>query len=153
MSLPEQPTATETADARKLGYPPHQVREYTTWARTHSTTTLHRFQTVALHSDNTITCNGVNWPVAGVTARVETEGERSERGQARLSATRLVLLGPFALAVPKRKTVVTDGRRAYLVISGPGFETVLEVDPDLGLVARQFAAHINTAGHTQPVSA
>lgn len=73
---------------------------------------------------------------AGSVMRVETEGQLTSR----ITATRLVALGVFALAA--RKTV--DDRQLYLTVDGDGFQLVSKVDPTLGAAARQFAATYNT---------
>ena len=76
--------------------------------------------------------------VAGAVARVETAGERFE---GRFTATRLALIGPFALAFKKKK----DHRELYLSVEGPGYAFVVKLDPDDGAKARGFAARVNSA--------
>lgn len=74
-------------------------------------------------------------PIAGARASVETAGEIDKR----ITATRLVLTGPLALAWRKKK----DQRELYLTVEGPGYGFVVTVDPKKGQDARSFAARIN----------
>lgn len=71
------------------------------------------------------------------TAKVETAGQIRER----VTATRLVLVGVFAFALKKR----TDSRELYLTVEGDGAAFVMELKPNLGHKAREFAAQINAA--------
>jgi hypothetical protein len=75
--------------------------------------------------------------VIGAKASVETDGEMIRR----FTATRLILLGPLALAFRKKK----DKRELYLMVEGKDFAFVAPCNPKKGLEARQFAAAINTA--------
>jgi hypothetical protein len=77
-------------------------------------------------------------PIAGATATVEAAGDIDRR----ITATRLILAGPLALAMRKKK----DRRELFLTVSGTGFAFVVEVEPKDGLEARQFAARINSLG-------
>lgn len=74
-------------------------------------------------------------PLAGAHASVDSAGELDKR----ITATRLILTGPFALAFRKKK----DKRELYLVVDGQGFAFVEEVDPKKGAEARKFAARLN----------
>ncbi len=74
-------------------------------------------------------------PLAGASARVESAGEIDRR----ITATRLLLTGPFALAMRKKK----DKRELYLTVEGNGFAFMVEVDPKKSLAARKFAAHLS----------
>lgn len=74
-------------------------------------------------------------PVAGARATIESAGEI----QRRITASRLVLTGPLALAWRKKR----DLRELYLTVEGNGFGFTVRVDPKLGLAARQFAATVN----------
>lgn len=82
------------------------------------------------------------YPLAGITARVEDTGALTQR----VTATRLVALGVFALAAPKKQ----DNRVLYLTVEGP--ETaILKAVPlqhQLGSMPtkmRQFAMDLNHA--------
>jgi hypothetical protein len=97
------------------------------------------------------------YPVAGVTATVETAGDLGRR----MSATRTVggglLLGPLGAvlgAVAKKKT---DDRQVFLLIEGPEFAWAVDVKMERGVAAtkannqtikkaRKFAAEVTTAG-------
>lgn len=92
--------------------------------------------------DQTITYRRESHPFAGTTARVETAGEI----ESRFTATRLALLGPFALAFKKKK----DKRELYLTVEGPEFAWVIEVQPELGASARKFAAELSAASRRVP---
>lgn len=78
---------------------------------------------------------GGHGPVGGATATVDMAGAID----ARFTATRLALMGPFALAFKKKK----DKRELYLAIEGQGFGILQQVPPALGAQARAFAAKIN----------
>jgi hypothetical protein len=74
-------------------------------------------------------------PLAGARASVETGADLS-----RFTATRVALLGPFALAFKKKR------QQAFLMVEGDGWALVREVDRKDGLAARKFAAAVNAAG-------
>ena len=78
-------------------------------------------------------------PLDGVTVRVESGSEIDSR----ITATRLIALGVFALAA-KKKT----GGEAYLTIEGTDFMWVIDVDrkkkPDAIKFAHTFTSHIKT---------
>ena len=84
----------------------------------------------------TITFAGQGGSVVGVTATVETAGEITRR----VTATRILATGVFALALKKKK----DDRELYLIVEGETFSFAAECDPKQGSTARQFAAAINT---------
>jgi predicted nucleic acid-binding Zn-ribbon protein len=73
-------------------------------------------------------------------ATVETSGEIEKR----ITATRILATGVFALALRKKK----DNRELFLTVEGEGFAFVVEVDPKKQAEARQFAAKINTAARS-----
>lgn len=96
----------------------------------------HKFEGVTV--DNvTVSYKRQGGAVAGARATVETDGEVVRR----FTATRLVALGPLALAFRKKK----DRRELYLTVEGHGFAFVVECDPKKGAEARKFAALINAA--------
>lgn len=78
-------------------------------------------------------------PLAGLTASVEDSGTVNRR----LTATRLVALGPLALAAPKK----LDDRELYVSIQGPGVAIVkaipLKNAPRVGQQARAFVMQLN----------
>jgi hypothetical protein len=78
-------------------------------------------------------------PLAGLTARVEDSGTLNRR----ITATRLVAMGPFALAAKKKQ----DDREAFLTVEGPDVAIVRTVQmknkPSAGSEARAFAAKLN----------
>lgn len=78
-------------------------------------------------------------PLAGARAEVATSGDIDRR----ITATRLVLAGPFALAMRKKK----DHRQLFLTVEGEGFGFLVEIDPDKEKKARAFATKLNTAAH------
>lgn len=78
--------------------------------------------------------------LAGARLTVDSAGEIDKR----ITATRLVLAGPFALAFRKKK----DRRELYLLVEGETGSFVVEVDPKKGAEARKFAARVNTSAKT-----
>lgn len=85
---------------------------------------------------------GTPHPLAGLTARVEDAGTLNRR----ITATRLVALGVFALAAPKKQ----DDRVLYLTIEGPS-TAILRAVPlknggtVLATQVRKFAMQLNQA--------
>lgn len=95
------------------------------------------FRGVEIRGDRIESVQGAG-PLRGAHARVETAGQVTSR----VSATRLVALGPLGLLARKK----VDNRELYLTIEGDGFFIVQQLDAATdGLSARQFAARINTA--------
>lgn len=76
-------------------------------------------------------------PLAGATARLETSGDIEQR----FTATRLAVMGPFALAFKKKN----DKRTLYLTVEGDGFGYLVEVKPKKEKAARAFVAKFNGA--------
>ena len=101
------------------------------------------FPPFVLHADGTVSKQGGKdrgrHPLAGVEARVES-GEELHR---RVTATRVLLTGVFALALRKKA-----GGTSFLTIEGPGFAWVEEVDRKKVEKATQFAAKVNAAAKT-----
>lgn len=81
---------------------------------------------------------GEGGPAAGARATVESSGQLERR----VTATRLILTGPLAFGLRKKK----DSRQLFLTVEGDGFAFVVEVDPKRERQAREFAAKINAAG-------
>lgn len=83
--------------------------------------------------------NAVRHPLAGLSAQVEDSGTLNRR----ITATRLLTIGVFALAARKKQ----DDREVFLTIEGPNtaiLETVsLKQAKDAAVKARQFANQIN----------
>lgn len=75
----------------------------------------------------------------GAVARVESSGDI----QSRVTLTRVLLTGPFALALRKRK----DNRVLFLTIEGNGWSVVRELKPGSEGDARRFAAAVNSSVH------
>jgi hypothetical protein len=82
-------------------------------------------------------------PIEGARASVDTSGAIDKR----VTATRLLLTGPFAFGLRKKK----DDRALFLLIEGGGSAFVVDVDPKKEKKAREFAAKVNAAGHVRPV--
>ncbi|WP_051480366.1 hypothetical protein [Cellulomonas sp. KRMCY2] len=74
------------------------------------------------------------FPLTGVSARVEAGSEIQQR----VTATRLLAIGIFALAAKKK-----SGGESYLTVEGPDFFWTLEVDRKEQAKAREFAAKVN----------
>ena len=103
------------------------------------------FPPFVLRSDGTVEKQGGKdrgrHPLAGVEARVES-GEGLHR---RITATRVLLTGVFALALRKKA-----GGTSFLTIEGPGFAWVEEVDRKKKEKAVQFAASVRAAVSALP---
>lgn len=82
-------------------------------------------------------------PLSGVAATVES-GEDLHR---RLTATRVVLTGPFALLLKKKA-----GGTSFLTIEGPGFSWVEEVNRKKKEKATAFAAAVRSAAAVVPAT-
>jgi hypothetical protein len=94
--------------------------------------------------DDRIVSRQGSGPIAGASARVETAGQISSR----ISASRVAILGPFALLARKK----VDQRELYLTVEGTGFSIVEKLDPKYdGEAARRFAARINAAASANSV--
>lgn len=85
----------------------------------------------------TVVCAGQGGSLDGVTATVDTAGALNSR----ITASRILLTGVFALAWRKKK----DDRELYIMVDGPAYSMVARVDPKRGADARKFAAGINTS--------
>lgn len=73
----------------------------------------------------------------GARATVESSGQLEKR----VTATRLIVTGPFALGLRKAK----DRRELYLTIEGEDAVILVELSPSRQKEAREFAARLNTA--------
>ncbi len=93
-----------------------------------------KFEGVTLTPD-TITHGKTKGPTSGATARVERGSDIDKR----VTATRLVALGVFALAAKKKTGHV------FLTIEGDGYEIAVEIPAKKEADARAFAAKVNTA--------
>lgn len=90
----------------------------------------------------TVELAGQGGSLVGATAAVETAGAIQQR----ITATRLVLTGVFALAWKKKQ----DDRELYLLVDGTDFSMIAQVDPIKSAQARRFAAGMNSIGKGQP---
>jgi hypothetical protein len=99
------------------------------------------FADITLHDDRIESKQGGGGPIAGARAIVDTAGEIDKR----ITATRLILTGPFAFGLRKKK----DNRELYLLVEGRGWAISKELRPNQGAEARAFAARINAAGSAQ----
>jgi hypothetical protein len=86
--------------------------------------------------DGTIRKGRETHPVAGVRATVESGSAL----QSRVTVTRLLAVGLFALAAKK-----TRGGEMWLLVEGPDFAWTVEVDRKDIAAARHFAAFVNQA--------
>ena len=99
-------------------------------------TSLGIFEGVILDTTKgTITQGKTKGPVKGAIARVETSGDIGSR----VTATRLLAIGIFALAAKKKSGHV------YLTVEGDGFDIMVEIKAKKESDARQFATKINNA--------
>lgn len=83
----------------------------------------------------TVTYQRQTYPLPA-RASVETVGEVRRR----VTATRVVAVGVFALALKKKK----DDRELFLTVEGEGWSIVADVNPNSQMAARQVAARINS---------
>lgn len=90
---------------------------------------------VAVHKGQ-ISRGSESYPLEGVAARVES-GSALE---SRVTLTRLVALGVFAVAAQKK-----SGGESYLTIEGPAFFWSVEVDRKKHKEAVRFATQVNDA--------
>jgi hypothetical protein len=85
--------------------------------------------------------NARRHPIAGLVARVEDSGTLNRR----VTATRLVAFGVFALAAPKKQ----DDRELYLTIEGPTTAILRTIQvknaASITTRARSFAMQVNMA--------
>jgi hypothetical protein len=84
-------------------------------------TLIAKYGDVALHTDRVVTPTGTFPLDPALSASVETAGEI----EGRITATRLVLTGPFALALRKKK----DDRELFLYIDAPTGQHVEPCNP------------------------
>jgi len=96
------------------------------------------FQGIVLTPDS-ITYKREGGPTAGVVATVDTGTDVRRRA----TATRVLAVGIFALAMKKQVGHV------YLTVEGDGYAFMVEVPVKLEADARKFAAKVNTAGKRQ----
>ena len=77
---------------------------------------------------------GEEQPLTGVIARVE-DGEALQK---RVTVTRLVAIGVFALLAKKKR-----GGESFLTVEGPGFFWAIEIDRKKKNDAIKFAGKVN----------
>lgn len=92
---------------------------------------------VHLYSDRVVTPSGQFPLEPELSAAVDTAGAISSR----VTATRLVLTGPFALAMKKKK----DDRELFLYVDSPAGQHVEPCRPEDQARVRLFASKITTA--------
>lgn len=78
---------------------------------------------------------GRGGPIAGATAHVETSGDV----QRRVTATRVLTTGVFALGMRKKK----DSRKVFFTVEGVGWSVSVTLPPETEARARAFAARVN----------
>ena len=108
-------------------------------------------------TETSILVNGNARPLTpGITAQVDASGDVQKYATSRTTATRVVagavLFGPVGAIVggtaKKGKVHTQDTRQLYLIVTGPDWQEVVQLHPDLGTQARQFAATLyNLAPH------
>jgi hypothetical protein len=86
--------------------------------------------------DGEVRAGGTAGPLAGAHAIIATSGDVDRR----ISATRLLVTGPLAFGLRKKK----DHRQLWLAIDGENFEAVVKVEPNNETLARRWAAEFNT---------
>lgn len=86
----------------------------------------------------TVTRGKESAAIKDITVRVETSGDVERR----ITASRMVLMGPLALAFRKKK----DHRTLYFSVEGPGVGWLAEVDPKDETKVRKFALELKSLG-------
>lgn len=75
-------------------------------------------------------------PLAGVSARLEAGSETKSR----ITATRVLAVGVFALAAKKK-----SGGESWMIVEGPDFYWTIKVNRDDQYRARDFVGRVNQA--------
>jgi hypothetical protein len=92
--------------------------------------------------DDQISHKSGQGPIAGAHARIETAGDVNSR----ITATRLVAVGVFALLLRKKE----DHRTLWLTIQGQGYEIAVEVNRKYDLSTRRWVAEFNSRAARMP---
>jgi hypothetical protein len=103
---------------------------------------------VVLYEDSLATPHGTCALSPYITASVETEGSFQKYATSRLTATRMLTLGVFSLAAPKKKHHAVDTRALYLTIETPEFSSIVQCSPNASATVRSLAVAITNAGKT-----
>lgn len=98
--------------------------------------TVASFESISLNRDGTIAKGRERYSLDGVTATIEAGSAVEER----ITATRVLALGVFALAAKKK-----SGGESYLTIEGPEFVWTVPVDRKEQAKAREFVAKVMSA--------
>ena len=108
-------------------------------------------------TETSIIVNGNARPLTpGITAQVDASGDIQKYATSRSTLTRIaaggLIAGPAGMVVggvaKKGKVHTNDTRQLYLIVTGPDWQEVVQLQPDLGTKARQFAATLyNVAPH------
>jgi hypothetical protein len=114
--------------------------------RARSRQVLGRYGGVVLYEDGLVTPHGTCELTPEIKASVETEGTLQQYATSRLTATRMLTLGVFALAAPKHKRRTVDTRKLYLYIETPEFSSIVPCDPNASTRVRSLAVEITNAG-------
>lgn len=104
------------------------------------------FDTVTLYKDRVKKAagfGGEEHELVDVVARVESGTDF----ESRVTVTRLIAIGVFALAAKKR-----TGGEVFLTIEGPDFFWTVEVDRKKAADAQKFAAKVNDAARKHAAS-
>jgi hypothetical protein len=107
---------------------------------------LGKYGGATLYEDGLVTPQGSCELTPDIRASVQDAGSLQKYATSRITATRLVGLGVFALAAKKKKTHTVDTRELYLLIETPQFESLITAAPDHGPRVRSLATEINNAG-------
>jgi hypothetical protein len=90
--------------------------------------------------DGRIVYRKASYPLAGATANVQAAGDIDKR----VTATRLLLTGPLAFGLRKKK----DKRELCMLVEGEGFGFVVELNPKRLKAAQQFAVKLSAEGRS-----
>ena len=130
--------------AKKLGREhAHAMKEL---ERARERRVLGQYRDVTLYEDGLVTASGSCPLSAEITASVQDAGSLQKYVTSRVTLTRALTIGVFAIGAKKKKTHTVDTRELYLLIEAPGFESLTTCDPSHGPRVRQLATVINNAG-------
>lgn len=125
----------------EIAEPPKRIAPRVTTPAPKRATFTHKplkFSGIQVRDGRLIAKDGTGGPIVGMMATVDTAGALERR----ITATRILTTGVFALAWRKKK----DSRELYLLIEGKGWAVAEQVNPKKGAEARKFAAALTTLG-------
>jgi hypothetical protein len=101
---------------------------------------------VVLYEDGLVTPDGSCDLSPEIKATVQDAGSLQKYVTSRVTLTRALTIGIFAIGAKKKKTHTVDTRELYLLIETREFASLVTCDANDGARVRQFATQINNAG-------